>query len=161
MHILNNILSHISKFVSELCNFQMESFDNLKIKFVGDDSSAVSQSESWSNSLQYYWHSADRNLMAILKRKNMCSMLFGNSDLLTDQELGNLPDCMEQIFRASVRLWFVPAVRSSTVGIPTPMESLTFWSLVSLLPILDKATAASCGDKILWKERYFEWVKGN
>lgn len=79
----------------------------------------------------------------------MCSMLFGNSDLLTDQELGNLPDCMEQIFRASVRLWFVPAVRSSTVGIPTPMESLTFWSLVSLLPILDKATAASCGDKIL------------
>lgn len=76
-------------------------------------------------------------------------MQFWNSNLLTDQELGNLLGCMEQIFHVSKRLWFVPAVRSCTVGIPAEMESLPFCSLVSLLTILDKATTVSLGDKIL------------
>lgn len=92
--------------------------------------------------------------MAILKRKNV--MLFWNTNLLTDQELGILLSCMEQIFHVSMRLWFVPAVRSCTVGILTGMESLTFYSLLSLLPILDEAVPASSGDKILSKEHYFE-----
>lgn len=83
-------------------------------------------------------------------------MLFWNSNVLTDQELGILLSCMEQIFRVSMRVWFVPAVRSCTVGIPAGMESLTFYILVSLLPILDKAVPASSGNKILSKEHYFE-----
>lgn len=56
MHILNNILGQISEFVSELCKFYLESFDNYGEKSCGfgDDSSAVSQNESLGNSLQYH-----------------------------------------------------------------------------------------------------------
>lgn len=49
-------------------------------------------------------------------------MLFWNNNLLTDQELGILLSCMEQIFHVSMRLWFVPAVKSCTVGILIGME---------------------------------------